>query len=217
MEDKDLKELASQLMCPNGEKGVEVAAMMNDTNIGMTKTAIDTLNLVPEMNVLEIGPGNAGHLTYLFEKEPHLIYTGLDISELMVEEALRLNQLLVESKKADFVLYNGTDIPFENNSFDAVYTVNTIYFWENPLKFLAEIRRVMKTGGSFALTFAEASFMEQLPFTKFVFTLYDQKQVAEMAQSVGFKVEKIEDSIETVKSKSGDLVERKYTTVLMLK
>lgn len=213
MEEKDLRELGNQLRCPSGDRGVEVAEMMNDTNIGMTTKTIDLLPF--SSTVLEIGPGNAGHLNYMFQKQENATYTGLDISELMVSEASRLNAAAIKSGKANFVLYNGVDIPFEDDKFDAVFTVNTIYFWEKPLLFLGEIRRVMNSGAIFALTFAEASFMEQLPFTKFVFTLYDQNKVTDLAIKAGFLVAHIEYSVETVKNKLGDSVERKFITVLL--
>lgn len=217
MEEKELEELAGQLMCPSGEKGVEVATMMNATNSGMTFNAIGNLPLKAGMKILEIGPGNAGHLEYLFSKQYDLIYTGLDISELMVAEAARLNRTFVTSGKASFVLYDGSDIPFEDESLDGIFTVNTIYFWENPGSFMEEIRRVMKPDAAFALTFADASFMETLPFTKFVFTLYDSGKVSELAAQAGLTIAKTDVQHEMVKSKTGELVERKFTTFLLVK
>lgn len=217
MEEKDLKELSAQLMNPNGEKGVEVANMMNETNKGMTFNSIDNLPLKRGDEILEIGHGNAGHLEYLFGKTNDLYYKGLDISELMIEEAARINRSLVESNKASFVHYNGSDIPFGDDSFDAVFTVNTIYFWEDPALFLKEIERVMKTGAHFALTFADTSFMEQLPFTKFNFTLYSVERVSELSKQTGLKIVKTDIQKETVKSKSGDLVEREFATMLLRK
>lgn len=217
MEEKDLKELAGQLMCPSGEKGVEVAKMMNATNSGMTYHSIDILPMSQGMKTLEIGPGNAAHLKYLFNREQAQVYTGLDISGLMVEEATRINQVFVDEGRASFVLYDGSEIPFEEGTFDAVFTVNTIYFWENPLRFLKEIKRVMKPGGSFALTFAEASFMETLPFTKYVFSLYSPEKVRELAIQSGFAVERTDTRSEEVQSKAGDLVERNFITFLLVK
>ncbi len=217
MEEKELEELAGQLMCPSGAKGVEVATMMNATNSGMTFNSIGNLPLEAGMKILEIGPGNAGHLEHLFGKQRDLVYTGLDISELMVTEAAQLNRSSVTSGKASFVLYNGSDIPFEDESFDGVFTVNTIYFWENPVSFLEEIKRVMKPGAAFALTFADASFMETLPFTKFVFTLYDSGKVSELAAQAGLTIATTDVQHEMVKSKTGEQVERRFTTLLLVK
>lgn len=217
MEENELRELSEQLMHPNGEKGIEVANMMNETNRGMTVNSIDNLRLKGGESVLEIGHGNAGHLNYLFEKAPELIYKGIDISELMVREATRINEFSVNKGNAEFIHYNGKDIPAKDGSFDAVFTVNTVYFWKNSDGFIAEIARVMKSGGNFALTFAEASFMEKLPFTKFNFTLYSIEKVTRLIEKSGLKVAKVDIQKEEVRSKAGDVIERKFVTVLTTK
>lgn len=217
MEEKDLIELSGQLMNPNGERGVEVANMMNETNIGMTVNSIDNLMLKGGERILEIGHGNAGHLNYLLEKASGLIYKGIDISDLMIQEAVRINKSFVEKGSAEFIHYNGEEIPFEDNVFDSVFTVNTIYFWAQPDIFLKEIMRVMKTGGHFALTFAEASFMETLPFTKFNFTLYTVEKVTRLIEKTGLKIVTVDLQKEQVRSKAGDLIERKFVTILTTK
>lgn len=217
MEERDLKELSGQLMNPNGERGVEVANMMNETNMGMTVNSIDNLMLKGDERILEVGHGNAGHLNYLLEKASGLIYKGVDISDLMIQEAVRINKSFVEKGRAEFIHYNGKNIPFENDSFDSVFTVNTIYFWTHSDIFLKEIARVMKSGGHFALTFAEASFMETLPFTKFNFTLYTVEKVTRLIEKTELKIVTVDLQKEQVRSKAGDLIEREFVTILTTK
>lgn len=217
MEEKDLRELSDQLMNPTGEKGIEVANMMNETNKGMTFNSIDNLALKGGEIILEIGHGNAGHLEYLLDQAAGITYEGVDISELMISEAIRINSSLIKSEKVSFTHYNGTDIPFQDESFDAVFTVNTIYFWKKPLEFLKEIERVMKQGAIFTLTFAEASFMEQLPFTRFNFTLYNIDTVVGLVEQSGLNIEKTDVQKEHVRTKTGELVEREFLTVSLRK
>lgn len=217
MEEKDLIELSGQLMNPNGERGIEVANMMNETNRGMIFNSINNLPLKGGECILEIGHGNAGHLNYLFDKAPELVYKGIDISDLMIQEAVRINELPVKNGSAEFIHYNGVDIPFENDSFDSVFTVNTIYFWSHPDIFIKEIARIMKNGGHFALTFAEASFMEKLPFTKFNFTLYTIEKVTHLIEKAGLKILTVDLQKEQVRSKAGDLIEREFVTILITK
>ena len=88
--DKELQELASQLKCPNGIKGVEVADLMNETNISMTLHSIDRLNLLDNDSILELGHGNCAHLPYVLQQKKNLTYHGLEISELMYKEAKRI-------------------------------------------------------------------------------------------------------------------------------
>jgi len=210
----DLKELAKQLGNPSGETGIEVANMMNATNIGMTKHAIESLNLYKNDIVLELGHGNCGHLSYLMKQAENLKYFGLEISELMQQEALKSNQNYIENNSADFRLYNGTGIPFDDESFDKIFTVNTLYFWENPDSLLNGISRVLKPNGIFALTFADKSFMEKLPFTTFSFKLYSLKDAEELLQKNHFKIIESISQTEQVFSKTDEMVNRTYFTVL---
>lgn len=40
-------------------------------------------------------------------------------------------------------------LPFNNDSFDKVFCINVVYFWEKPFDNLMEIHRVLKPGGKF--------------------------------------------------------------------
>jgi ubiquinone/menaquinone biosynthesis C-methylase UbiE len=215
MEKEQLTELASQLSHPSGEKGNEIAQMMNETNIGMTKNAISNLNLSPGDSVLELGHGNAGHVEFLFSQCGNIHYTGLEISTLMNREGQQLNKSLVDTQKASFVLYDGKQIPFADNHFDKLFTVNTIYFWEDPLTLLSELARVLKPGGLFSLTFAHRSFMETLPFTPFGFTLYNPDEAMKLVEQSNFSLKKEDAQIETVLTKDGQAVERQFSTFVL--
>ncbi|WP_228448139.1 MULTISPECIES: class I SAM-dependent methyltransferase [unclassified Chryseobacterium] len=174
MEKEELKILAQNLANPQGEKGVEIGEMMNATNIGMTLESIRTLLIEDDENILEIGHGNADHLKSILNLAKGLKYTGIDISETMHLESKRLNQKFQD--QADFILYEGKKLPFADKTFDKIFTVNTVYFWEDPVGFLNEIYRVLKDEGSFVLTFGQRDFMEKLPFTAYNFKLYNNDE-----------------------------------------
>ena len=213
----DLKELAKQLGNPEGEIGIEVANMMNATNIGMTKYSIESLNLDVNDVVLELGHGNCGHLPFFMKQAENLKYFGLEISELMQQQAIKSNQNYIENNSAEFRLYNGTKIPFNDESFHKIFTVNTLYFWQNTDLLLNEIHRVLKPNGIFALTFADKSFMKKLPFTNFGFNLYSLKDAEELLQKNRFKIPKSISQTEQVFSKTNEMVNRTFFTVLVKK
>lgn len=212
---KELEELAAQLRQPSGTKGIEIAEMMNETNIGMTHHAIDLLGILDKAHVLELGHGNGGHLSYLFEQNEGLTYYGLEISVLMHEEAKQVNQSFIQRKQAAFYLYDGLHIPFADDHFDKVFTVNTLYFWTDPEFLLAELYRVIKPGGILNITFAQQDFMKQLPFTSFGFTLYDNEKIRQLIDSSPFRYLSSATQTEQIKSKTGDLVDRAFTTVTL--
>lgn len=215
MEKEQLEALAAQLGNPSGEKGIEVAEMMNETNIGMTKNSISNLKLSTGNSVLELGHGNAGHLDFLFSQANDLQYTGLEISSLMHEEAKQSNHSFVESGKAGFLLYDGEKMPLKNHSIDNVFTVNTIYFWKDPEMVFAELSRVLKPKGTLALTFAHRSFMEMLPFTAFGFTLYNPDEILKIISGTNFQLDYEDDQQEVVKTKTGESVERFFSTLVL--
>jgi ubiquinone/menaquinone biosynthesis C-methylase UbiE len=217
MEQNDLQELASQLSHPKGEKGIQVADMMHATNIGMTLHAISSLELSGHEAVLELGHGNGAHLMHILKDRPAVHYDGLEMSELMHEEAKKINAGFIEEQKASFHVYDGKLIPFPDNHFDRIFTVNTIYFWSDPPALLAELYRVLKTGGRLCITFAQESFMKQLPFTTYGFELYSTDKLEKLVSDSPFHILKTESQTEQVMSKMGELMDREFTTVTLQK
>lgn len=216
MEKQDLKIVAQNLANPQGKKGIEIGEMMNDTNIGMTLESIQTLLIEDNEQILEIGHGNADHVKSILNKAANIQYTGIDISETMNQEAKRLNKQFGD--QVNFVLYEGKKLPFQDKTFDKIFTVNTVYFWEQPVDYLNEIYRVLKDNGTFVLTFGQRDFMEKLPFTRFGFTLYSNSEMEETIAKSPFKRMKISEREEQIKSKtSQETITRNYTILTIKK
>ncbi len=53
-------------------------------------------------------------------------YTVVDISELMVEQARKLNKNWIERNQVRFYHTNGVTIPVNDQSFDTAFSINTI-------------------------------------------------------------------------------------------
>ncbi|WP_109436999.1 MULTISPECIES: class I SAM-dependent methyltransferase [Aquimarina] len=213
----ELKGIEKQLSNPEGEFGIEIAKNMNESNIQMTIDSIKSLKLLKSDFLLEIGHGNCGHLEKIYRDTNGVKYFGLEISETMKYEAERINKKLLQNNQISFYLYDGIKIPFPDNYFDKIFTVNTIYFWENPLDFIIEIYRVLKTNGILILTFAQKDFMKKLPFVKDKFSLYDNNDLKLLIKKTGFNIIETENMSEKIKSKSGELVERIYSVVKIKK
>ena len=141
--EEQLKELAQQLSKPNGDDGISIANMMHDSNIGMTQKTIAALNIANGDLILELGHGNCKHLPEILNKAENTSYYGLEISELMQKQAAENNSAATQGNKASFHLYDGNKIPFSDNTFNNILTVNTIYFWEDAEAFIQEIYRVL--------------------------------------------------------------------------
>ena len=201
---ESLKEIAKQLRCPTGAKGLEIAHAMNETNSGMTLETIRSLNLQQKDSVLELGHGNALHLPSLFQIENNLFYTGLDISPLMNAEAERINSSLINSGKAIFKLYDTLPLPFADESFNKIFTVNTIYFWDDPELMLQEFYRILKPNSL-------------LPFTSFNFEFFDIERVKYISTDTDFNILEPINNKEIVHNHEGAEIQRPYTILRLSK
>lgn len=217
MTEQDIQNLAHQLGCPTGKEGAELGHKMHQTNLSMTLHAIKSLKLDQGEQVLEIGHGNCVHLPQILTIAEKLIYDGLDISEAMHQEAQKHNAAFVQNGQARFALYDGLTMPYDAEMFHKIMTVNTLYFWQQPLQLLKEIYRVLKPAGWFCLTFTQKVSMEKLPFTKYGFTLYDTEAVEALVSNTSFKIVGVADQEEQIESKMGALTDRRFTTITLEK
>jgi ubiquinone/menaquinone biosynthesis C-methylase UbiE len=213
----DLKEIAVQLGNPTGKGGIKTGEMMNLSNNGMIATTVALLGVQDGQRILEIGPGNGKHLKSIMDSHEGLRYTGLDISETMVNEATQLNSIRVMEGTATFVLSNGKTIPFSSDTFDKIFTVNTVYFWKDPVAYAAEIYRVLKPGCLFNLALADKTFMEKLPFTKYGFQLYDKQSVTKLMRKAGFEIVEVVEQIDITIGNMGQPVEREILVLMCRK
>jgi len=93
--------------------------------------------------LLDIGGASGLFLSYLSTNiEP----TVLDISYKMCIEAKR-------NKISKIVCADAENLPFESNSFDSVVSLEMIYYLENPMSFIIEVERILKSNGIFVVSF----------------------------------------------------------------
>ena len=117
-------------------------------------------NTNPE-NVLDIATGT-GDLAILMTKTGAKEIVGLDISEGMLEVGRKKIAERKLDNKIKMVLGDSENIPFEDNSFDAITVAFGVRNFENLEKGLAEILRVLKPGGIFVIL--ETSVPVKFPY-----------------------------------------------------
>lgn len=217
----DYKSVAAQLRQPSGADGLKTAERMSENNGPMIRRCIDHLAPDKEENILEIGPGGGLHIPNLLEKAEGIRYTGVDISETMIELAKEHNKEGLNSGNVvlDQVLVkNGyTSLPFASDHFDKIFTVNTVYFWDNALAQANEIFRVLKPSGTFILCFASEQFMAALPFTQYGFELYSIEKASALLLQADFSIDKVTTEKEMVKSIAGEEFEREIIFIKAIK
>lgn len=182
----DYKLLAAQLRKPDGQFGRTVAENMNKSNNTINLHTIQLLQLSPDDAVLEIGMGNGFFCKDILSSHETVTYTGCDFSELMIDEASSINKEWVAAGRARFVEADITQLPFEDNSFHKLLTVNTIYFWEDTLKPLTEIFRVLKPGGVAVISLRTKESMLKMPFVQYGFSLFEENELLSTLKQVAF-------------------------------
>ena len=217
METPDYKLVAAQLRQPTGEEGIKTAARMSENNGHMINRCIDSLELNDNDHVLEVGPGGGLHLPYLYKKKDTIRYTGVDISATMVALATENNKTLIEENKVNFAEVVADKgyvlLPYADNTFDALFTVNTIYFWDNAPAQIAELERVLKPGAKASVCFASDSFMSNLPFTKYDFDLYNVPRVVSLLTEAGLDLPQVITETEIITVANGERLTREFNIV----
>lgn len=188
MTTEELQSTAAQLRQPSGEEGIKTADWMNKGNLYFNMDTLKVVDATVNDNILEIGMGNGFFVKDILNIHPSIHYTGCDFSELMVEESEKINTEWIEKKQANFIEADAASLPFENSSFNKIFTINTIYFWENPHKVLSEINRVLQENGKFIIGIRPKHQMEKYPFTQFGFQLYSKETLSEILSQNGFKI-----------------------------
>lgn len=217
LSEEQLRGIAAQLARPDGEAGVAMGHTMNDSNGGMVLRTIAALDIIEGDRVLELGHGNCVHLEALLGGMSDVRYHGLEVSETMHRTSVEQNAKAVAEGKAIFSLYDGHTLPFAQAAFTKICTVNTLYFWAEPEHFLNELYRVLAPGGKLCVAFADRSFMEKLPFTRFGFELYDEARFEALVATSMFSAPRLIREREMVTSKDGQRMERPYSVAELLK
>lgn len=123
------------------------AESMQKEHIIAVEGALKEMQFCPGMNTLDIGCGN-GYATRLMAKQilPGGRAFGVDIAENMVESARIKSQ---QVHNTFFEVGNFLKLPFDADFFDIILSVESIYYADDILDALKEIRRVLKPCGKF--------------------------------------------------------------------
>jgi ubiquinone/menaquinone biosynthesis C-methylase UbiE len=98
--------------------------------------------------VLEVSCGRGGGASYLVRTLRPASYTGLDLNPNGIAFCQKRHNL----PGLNFVEGNAEDLPFDDQSFDAVLNVEASHLYLQFPRFLAEVARVLRPGGDFLYT-----------------------------------------------------------------
>lgn len=110
------------------------------------------LSIAKSKKVLEIASGSGGPALSM-AKETGCHLTGLEYDKNGVNNSLKMAEANGLKGQTEFIHGDASEpLPFEDNSFDALFTVDAINHLKNRVSILKEFYRVLKPGGKLLYT-----------------------------------------------------------------
>jgi SAM-dependent methyltransferase len=111
-----------------------------------TRELIELAEFTPDMHILDVGCGIGGS-TRRLSHETGCHVTGIDLSDEYIDTAQRLTQLLNLQERVRFFAASALELPFDDNAFDGVWSLQMNMNVDDKLAWLKETYRVLKPGG----------------------------------------------------------------------
>lgn len=136
---------------PTGEAGRAMLERMNDSHGPMTQWALSHLQFGEKDRVLDIGCGGGACIARLSTMVKDGTFVGIDYAKTSVEATRQFNQALIDAGKLEVIEASVSDMPFKDDTFDKIVTVESYYFWPDFETDMQEVYRVLKPSGHFLL------------------------------------------------------------------
>lgn len=150
-------------------------------NEEMRDEALEALDLSEDDRVLDVGCGTGFATVGLLEDTSHV--EALDQSVHQLEKAREKDELA----DVDFVRGDAENLPYANETFDAVWSSGSIEYWPTPVDALAEARRVTKPGGRILVVGPRRPSNRALAaLADAVMLFYTEEEATEMFREAGW-------------------------------
>ena len=179
---------------PHGLVGKICCIIMNVINKPMYRNTVAMIDAGTDDKVLDIGYGNGYFLKRLYRKTKADLY-GIDISEDMLSQAEKKNREAAAKGKLHLQIGDCCALTYEDDTFAAVSSINTVYFWSDTVKGLSEIYRVLRPGGAFYNVVYTKEFLDALAYTKKGFRKFEAEQLAALGKEAGFVKVQVRDIV----------------------
>jgi ubiquinone/menaquinone biosynthesis C-methylase UbiE len=181
-----------------GHLTVADLATLDEFHVGgidATREMAAQMELRPGLRLLDVGSGIGGPARH-FAAEHGCHVTGIDLTDEFVDVAKSLTRILKLDRLVEFQQASALKLPLEPGTFDRAYMIHVGMNIADKAGVFREVRRVLKTGGLFAvfdiLRSSEGSLRYPVPWaldeeTSFV---ADLKTYRDTLQKAGFRIDR---------------------------
>lgn len=173
---------------PEGILGkMMVNGMNGNSHAHLAEWGFGFIDIEKNDTALDCGCGGGANVKRLLSK-CNKAY-GIDYSEISVAKSKEINAGDIANGRCEIHQCNVSSLPFDNESFGIVTAFETVYFWQDIEKAFAEIFRVLKSGGTFAITNESTGTDEtSVKFSKIIdgMNLYTGKDLKSHLEKAGF-------------------------------
>ena len=131
---------------PQGKLGDKIIDQMNEKNAQVAVWGIDHLEIDEGMVILDIGCGGGTNVKRM-AKHAEKVY-GVDYSQKAVERSKEYNK---GQNNVEIIKASVSDLPFDDDTFDVIVAIKTVFFWPDLENDFGQVKRVLKEGGKFAI------------------------------------------------------------------
>ena len=174
---------------PKGFSGKIMVKMMNSGHSKLAHWGFSKVSVKEDAKILDAGCGGGANIALWLERRKNGHVTGIDYSEISVEESKKRNSAAIKQNRCEIIQGNVADMPFADSTFDCVSAFETIYFWPGLERCFGEVYRILKSGGIFMIcnesdgtNTADEKWTEKIGGMK----IYDKEQIGAALKSVGF-------------------------------
>lgn len=145
------KKMQKQGGKPSGLLGSIIGRLMNIFHGDIHNWGLKSCSIQEDFVCLDIGCGGGNAVKTIAEKATNGKIFGLDHSLEMVNLSQKLNKSAIAKGLVDINQGSVSTLPFLDEQFDLITAFETIQFWPDLDKDLTEVRRVLKSTGTFVI------------------------------------------------------------------
>jgi ubiquinone/menaquinone biosynthesis C-methylase UbiE len=175
--------IESQYGNPRGLLGIYTGEKMVRQHKPETLWTVQLLDIKRDETILELGCGAGYAMNLLLEQSDVSLIVGLDISKSVLRSASVRNRKEIEKGRIKLVKNDASHLNFKSMSFNKVFSIHSVYFWDDVQKSIMEIFRVLKPDGTVILTLSDGKNGVSSEWTKHLI----EKQIIPSMEKCGFR------------------------------